>query len=55
MSESPIETPTEDRLEQNLPSGDEPAVADPSDLPTEATAEDVMEQRTEIVLDDEER
>jgi hypothetical protein len=53
MSESPIESPTEDRVEQNLPIADEPDEPDAGDLPVEADATDVIEQRTEVPLDDE--
>ncbi|MFI8569850.1 hypothetical protein ACIGGF_25185 [Rhodococcus sp. NPDC078407] len=52
MSESPIETPTEDRVEQNLPIVDEPDEASVDDLPTEADARDVLDQRAEVPLDD---
>ncbi|MBY4206440.1 hypothetical protein HQO44_08200 [Rhodococcus fascians] len=52
MSESPMESPTEDRVEQNLPIADEPDEPDAGDLPVEADATDVIEQRTEVPLDD---
>ncbi|WP_183130543.1 hypothetical protein [Rhodococcus sp. SBT000017] len=49
MSDSPIETPTEDRVEQNLPIADEPSA---DGLPIEADARDVLDQRAEVPLDD---
>ncbi|WP_415973201.1 hypothetical protein [Rhodococcus sp. 077-4] len=52
MSESPIETPTEDRALQNLPIADEPAEPSADDLPIEADARDVLDQRAEVPLDD---
>ena len=53
MSESPIESPTADRVEQNQPITDEPDDIDAGDLPTEADTRDVIDQRTEVPLDDE--
>ncbi|MBY4129544.1 hypothetical protein HQO83_14190 [Rhodococcus fascians] len=53
MSESPIETPTEDRALQNQPVTGEPDEPNVDDLPAEADARDVIEQRTEVPLDDE--
>ncbi|WP_156399330.1 hypothetical protein [Rhodococcus sp. Leaf278] len=55
MSESSIETPTEDRVEQNLPIMDEPDEPSADDLPTEADASDVLDQRAEVPLDDDDR
>lgn len=52
MSESPIETPTEDRALQNLPIADEPDEPSADDLPIEADARDVLDQRAEVPLDD---
>nr|WP_314144713.1 hypothetical protein [uncultured Rhodococcus sp.] len=52
MSESPIETPTEDRAQQNLPIVDEPDEPSADDLPVEADARDVLDQRAEVPLDD---
>ncbi|WP_179273309.1 MULTISPECIES: hypothetical protein [unclassified Rhodococcus (in: high G+C Gram-positive bacteria)] len=52
MSESPIETPTEDRALQNLPIVDEPDEPSADDLPIEADARDVLDQRAEVPLDD---
>ena len=52
MSESPIETPTEDRALQNLPIMDEPDEPSADDLPIEADARDVLDQRAEVPLDD---
>ncbi|AJW42687.1 MULTISPECIES: hypothetical protein [Nocardiaceae] len=52
MSESPIETPTEDRVEQSLPIVDESGEPSTSDLPVEADVRDVLDQRAEVPLDD---
>ncbi|MCZ4561669.1 hypothetical protein O4160_12565 [Rhodococcus sp. IEGM 1401] len=52
MSDSPIETPTEDRVEQNLPVADEPDEPNVDDLPIEADARDVLDQRAEVPVDD---
>lgn len=52
MSESPIETPAEDRALQNLPIVDEPDEPSADDLPVEADARDVLDQRAEVPLDD---
>ncbi|MGB6069960.1 MAG: hypothetical protein WBG53_05385 [Rhodococcus sp. (in: high G+C Gram-positive bacteria)] len=52
MSDSPIETPTEDRVEQNHPIADEPDEPSADGLPIEADARDVLDQRAEVPLDD---
>ncbi|WP_187298392.1 hypothetical protein [Rhodococcus sp. BS-15] len=52
MSELPIETPSEDRAQRDLPIVDEPAEPNVDDLPVEADARDVLDQRAEVPLDD---